>query len=164
MTTSNRNLYCDVKKNILAELGKLSKEECKEVVKELLTTFFTDNIEFNSNTTQTKIPLEEMLRILGFNAKMKGYEYLKFAIKYYAEHRDQKCKISKDIYPEVSKNFNIATGSAEKVMRSAIENAWDTENTEMHEKYFGHISGNGKIRPTNFEFIAIMTDLVDISE
>lgn len=44
-------------------------------------------------------------------------------------------------------------------MRHAIESAWDRGDVEVLNTYFGYTIHNGRGKPTNSEFIAMISDM-----
>ena len=46
----------------------------------------------------------------------------------------------------------------ERAIRHAIEVAWDRGDLETLQKYFGYTVSNSKGKPTNSEFIAMISD------
>ena len=66
--------------------------------------------------------------------------------------------VTKVLYPEVAKRFNTTASRVERAIRHAIEVAWDRGDLETLQKYFGYTVSNSKGKPTNSEFIAMISD------
>ena len=97
------------------------------------------------------------IRAIGVPAHLKGYYYLRDAIRIYAMSESPvDLSITNDIYPTVAKIYNTRPPLVEHAMRSAIEVAWTRGNTETIRDYLGYTSGDYKGKPSNLEFVAMM--------
>ena len=98
-----------------------------------------------------------ILRELGIQPHLKGYEYLKTAIKLKSSRGEEMESITKHLYPEVAKRHKTTGGKVEHGIRHAIEGAWSRayEPSEedallkIREKIFGYSSAMSKRKPTN---------------
>jgi len=52
----------------------------------------------------------------------------------------------------------------ERAIRHAIEVAWDRGDLEVLQKYFGYTVSNTKGKPTNSEFIAMISDRISLEK
>ncbi|MBO7178920.1 MAG: response regulator [Clostridia bacterium] len=95
-------------------------------------------------------------------AHVKGYNYLRYAIKLCVEEPAYKNSITKELYPTVAKNYSVSSESVERSIRTAIDIAWQRGNGDGFSKYFGYNYEVGKKRPTNSEFIARISDEIRI--
>ena len=95
---------------------------------------------------------------IGVPAHIKGYQYLREAIMIAVDDMDVINAVTKVLYPEVAKRFNTTPSRVERAIRHAIEVAWDRGDLETLQKYFGYTVSNAKGKPTNSEFIAMITD------
>ena len=66
--------------------------------------------------------------------------------------------ITKKLYPAVAKNFESTPSRVERAIRHAIEVAWDRGDIEVLNSYFGYTIHNSRGKPTNSEFIAMISD------
>ncbi|MBR2484270.1 MAG: sporulation initiation factor Spo0A C-terminal domain-containing protein, partial [Oscillospiraceae bacterium] len=66
--------------------------------------------------------------------------------------------VTKVLYPEVAKHFGTTPSRVERAIRHAIEVAWDRGDLETLQKYFGYTVSISKGKPTNSEFIAMLSD------
>ena len=66
--------------------------------------------------------------------------------------------ITKELYPSVAKNFKTTSSRVERAIRHAIEVAWDRGDLDVLSSYFGYTISNLKGKPTNSEFIAMISD------
>lgn len=66
--------------------------------------------------------------------------------------------VTKRLYPSVAKFFNTTSSRVERAIRHAIEVAWDRGDVDILNSYFGYTIHNGRGKPTNSEFIAMISD------
>ena len=106
--------------------------------------------------------LEELVTSIihevGVPAHIKGYQYLREAIMITVEDMDVINAVTKVLYPEVAKRFGTTASRVERAIRHAIEVAWYRGDLETLQKYFGYTVSNAKGKPTNSEFIAMISD------
>ena len=95
---------------------------------------------------------------IGVPAHIKGYQYLREAIRIAVDDMDVINAVTKVLYPEVAKRFGTTPSRVERAIRHAIEVAWDRGDLETLQKYFGYTVSNAKGKPTNSEFIAMIAD------
>jgi two-component system response regulator (stage 0 sporulation protein A) len=62
------------------------------------------------------------------------------------------------LYPEIAKRYNTTASRVERAIRHAIEVAWGRGNTDTLNDLFGYTISTGKGKPTNSEFIALISD------
>ena len=101
--------------------------------------------------------ISNILLNLGIPTKLKGYGYLREAIRIFAENPDQ--TITKELYSEVANRCNATVTQVERSIRTAIETAWEHQDNRVWSRYFpGENSGS---RPTNGEFVARLADFLN---
>ena len=99
-----------------------------------------------------------MIHEIGVPAHIKGYQYLREAVRMVIDNPDLMGRITKELYPGIAKRFNTTSSKVERAIRHAIEVAWDRGDLETLQKYFGYTVSNAKGKPTNSEFIAMIAD------
>ena len=67
-------------------------------------------------------------------------------------------QITKQLYPEIARKFNTTPSRVERAIRHAIEVAWGRGQTDVVESIFGYTVSASKGKPTNSEFIAMISD------
>ena len=106
--------------------------------------------------------LEELVTSIihevGVPAHIKGYQYVREAIMITVENMDVINSVTKILYPEVAKRYHTTPSRVERAIRHAIEVAWDRGDLETLQKFFGYTVSNAKGKPTNSEFIAMISD------
>ena len=66
--------------------------------------------------------------------------------------------VTKQLYPSVAKKFNTTSSRVEWAIRHAIEVAWDRVDMDILNSYFGYTIHTSRGKPTNSEFIAMISD------
>ena len=97
---------------------------------------------------------------IGVPAHIKGYQYLREAILLAVADREVINAVTKVLYPEVAKRFGTTASRVERAIRHAIEVAWDRGDLETLQRFFGYTVSNAKGKPTNSEFIAMISDRI----
>ncbi|NLB42758.1 MAG: sporulation transcription factor Spo0A [Clostridiales bacterium] len=96
--------------------------------------------------------------IIGIPAHIKGYHFLREAIKMVVEDNDIINRITKELYPGIAKKFNTTSSKVERAIRHAIDVAWSRGKVENINQLFGYVVYDKNDKPTNGEFIALMAD------
>ena len=97
---------------------------------------------------------------VGVPAHIKGYQYVREAIMITVDNLDVINSVTKVLYPEVAKRYHTTPSRVERAIRHAIEVAWDRGDLETLQKYFGYTVNGAKGKPTNSEFIAMISDRI----
>lgn len=100
----------------------------------------------------------EIIHEIGVPAHIKGYQYLREAIILSINDPEMINAVTKALYPEVAHRYGTTPSRVERAIRHAIEVAWDRGDLETLQKYFGYTVSNIKGKPTNSEFIAMISD------
>ena len=95
---------------------------------------------------------------IGVPAHIKVYQYLRDAIIMVINDMDILNSITKQLYPSIAKQYNTTPSRVERAIRHAIEVAWSRGKMDTIDKLFGYTVNNGKGKPTNSEFIALIAD------
>ena len=102
----------------------------------------------------------DMIHEIGIPAHIKGYHYLRDAIMMAVEDMDVLNAITKVLYPTVAKMHQTTSSRVERAIRHAIEVAWSRGKLDTLDELFGYTVSNGKGKPTNSEFIALIADTI----
>ena len=111
-----------------------------------------------SQPLELKNMVTAIIHEIGVPAHIKGYQYLRESIMIAVEDMDVINAVTKVLYPEVAKRFSTTPSRVERAIRHAIEVAWDRGDLETLQKYFGYTVNGAKGKPTNSEFIAMISD------
>ena len=97
---------------------------------------------------------------IGVPAHIKGYQYLRDAILMSVKDMDMLNSITKILYPTIAKMHQTTPSRVERAIRHAIEVAWSRGKMDTIDELFGYTGSNGKGKPTNSEFIALIADRI----
>ena len=139
--------------------------------KPCLAQFVVDRI--NETLQQGGIPIEEklptlnqkitaMIHDIGVPANIKGYRYLREAIKLAAEDLDRINNMTECIYKPIALADNSTPKRVRTAIMRAIEIAWDRGDLDTLQSFFGYTVSNTKGKPTNREFIALLADKLSL--
>ena len=101
---------------------------------------------------------------VGIPAHIKGYQYLREAVKMVIENPDLMGRITKELYPGIARRFGTTSSKVERAIRHAIEVAWNRGRIEALDEAFGRNVCSLDDKPTNGEFIALVSDRLRIRE
>lgn len=102
----------------------------------------------------------DIIHEIGVPAHIKGYQYLREAIIMSVEDTQMLSSITKVLYPTIAKRFDTTSSRVERAIRHAIEVAWRRGKMETLDGLFGYTINTGKGKPTNSEFIALISDRI----
>ena len=105
-----------------------------------------------------EIIISDIMRQIGVPAHIKGYQYLRESIALSIKDPDLMHAVTKVLYPTVAKNNKTTASRVERAIRHAIEVAWDRGDVDVLSSYFGYTIQNSRGKPTNSEFIAMISD------
>lgn len=133
-------------------LHKRIKEFCDE-----------DGLLNNVSSVKLKVrTLDEKLSnifiTVGIPAHIKGYQFLREAIKMAIDNPEIINSITKQLYPSIAGRFETSASKVERAIRHAIEVAWNRGKIENINNLFGIKVYNSNEKPTNGEFIALVAD------
>lgn len=104
--------------------------------------------------------ITNIIHDIGIPAHIRGYQYLRDSIMLSVKDNDVINSITKILYPTIAKKYQTTSSRVERAIRHAIEVAWNRGNTETLNNLFGYTISNGKGKPTNSEFIALIADKI----
>jgi len=109
------------------------------------------------------VVISDIMRQIGVPAHIKGYQYLRSAIKLSVEDNEMLGSVTKLLYPTVAKMYSTTPSRVERAIRHAIEVAWDRGDVDVLSSYFGYTIQSQRGKPTNSEFIAMIADKLKLS-
>lgn len=95
---------------------------------------------------------------VGIPAHIKGYQFLREAIKMTVDNPEIIGSITKKLYPSIADRFMTSPSKVERAIRHAIEVAWNRGKIENINQIFGIKIYSPNEKPTNGEFIALIAD------
>lgn len=132
--------------NIIQEMRRESTFELKEHLDDK-----KEDLELDAEIT-------EILHEVGVPAHIKGYMYLREAILLVIENVEFIGSVTKTLYPEIALRFSTTASRVERAIRHAIEVAWVRGNVDAISDIFSYTISYNKSKPTNSEFIAMISD------
>lgn len=111
---------------------------------------------FDEHDVETEVT--SLIHEIGVPAHIKGYQYLREAIMMSIQDIEMLNAITKQLYPGIAKKYDTTPSRVERAIRHAIEVAWSRGRIDTIDQIFGYSIHNGKGKPTNSEFIAMISD------
>lgn len=135
-----------------------------------LSETLTDNFSLTDSQPLRKLPpishenletiITNVIHEIGVPAHIKGYNYLREAIALCIQDKEFINSITKMLYPTVARNYQTTSSRVERAIRHAIEVAWNRGREEILNSIFGYTIDTNKGKPTNGEFIAMISDSI----
>ncbi|MGN0991746.1 MAG: sporulation transcription factor Spo0A [Candidatus Ventricola sp.] len=126
------------------------------------------NMRMHQESSAGADNLEERIANLfltvGIPAHIKGYQFLREAVKMVIDNPDLMSRITKELYPGIAHRFGTTSSKVERAIRHAIEVAWNRGRIEALDEAFGKNVCSLDDKPTNGEFIALVSDRLRIKE
>lgn len=138
-----------------------SQESCHGSVYMKETSAMKKTAEITDQMLEVEIT--GVIHEIGVPAHIKGYQYIRDAILMSIRDREMINSITKILYPSISKKYQTTPSRVERAIRHSIEVAWNRGNPDVIEEYFGYTVSDGKGKPTNSEFIALIADKLRLS-
>ena len=131
-------------------------ERCRMAVRTSPADSGSDNRRLTEDDIEALVT--STIHEIGVPAHIKGYSYLRESIMLVLEDRQLIESVTKQLYPTVAKHFDTTASRVERAIRHAIEVAWSRGDTETLDSIFGFTINQSKGKPTNSEFIAMISD------
>ncbi len=109
---------------------------------------------------ELEMTVTEIIHEIGVPAHIKGYQYLRSSIIMAVTDMDILNSITKQLYPSIAKLYDTTSSRVERAIRHAIEVAWGRGKTDTIDELFGYSLSQGRQKPTNSEFIALIADKI----
>ena len=159
-TFINKSLYLGAEYYMIKPV---SAHTIADRITDLFTTFTKPSVQTNTSTTSAvNKALEERISnifiTVGIPAHIKGYQFLREAIKMAIKNPEIINSITKELYPSIATRFDTSASKVERAIRHAIEVAWNRGKIENINSVFGIKVYTNNEKPTNGEFIALVAD------
>lgn len=148
-------------------IATLSREDLQKVLITMVKTRNQQSLTvldefFQKNKNEDMPSLDKQISkifvTIGIPPHIKGYQYLRTAIKLCVKDTSIISSITKRLYPDVAKAFNTSSSKVERAIRHAIEVCWNRGKIDHINNLFGSQVFTKNDRPTNGEFIALLAD------
>ena len=120
--------------------------------------------DWSMNPQDIEKRITNLLHEVGIPAHIKGYSYLRTGILQTYKNPDYIGRITKVLYPEIAQKYKTTGSRVERAIRHAIEVAWTRGNIDVIDEIFGYTISASKAKPTNSEFIAMISDHLTIQK
>jgi two-component system response regulator (stage 0 sporulation protein A) len=111
-----------------------------------------------------EMDVTQIIHEIGVPAHIKGYQYLRDAIMMSVDDGEMLNSITKILYPSIAKQHKTTPSRVERAIRHAIEVAWTRGKVDTIDELFGYTVSNGKGKPTNSEFVALIADKIRLEQ
>ena len=118
----------------------------------------------HTSVDSDELTVTEILHQIGVPAHIKGYQFLRDAILLTIADHGYINAVTKRLYPEIAKRNMTTASRVERAIRHAIEVAWDRGDVDTLNSYFGYTIHNLRGKPTNSEFIAMISDKIRLDK
>ena len=126
--------------------------------REIKAQYIEISPENKKNQENLEALVTNVIHEVGVPAHIKGYQYLREAIIMVVNNIEIINQITKQLYPEIAQKYGTTPSRVERAIRHAIEVAWGRGQQEVVENIFGYTISAAKGKPTNSEFIAMISD------
>ena len=137
----------------------VGKEDCAQQLGEQMR-----RIPEQGNGENLEARIANLFLTVGIPAHIKGYQYLREAVKMVMDEPELLGRITKELYPGIAHRFGTTSSKVERAIRHAIEVAWNRGRIEALDEAFGRNVCSLDDKPTNGEFIALVSDRLRIKE
>lgn len=135
----------------------------KEALVERVLSLISMSVKTN-DPEDIELMVTDIIHQLGIPAHIKGYYYIRTGIVLSIENPELLESVTKLLYPTIAKEYNTTSSRVERAIRHAIEIAWERGNTDILNNFFGYTIDSFKGKPTNSEFLALITDRIRLKE
>lgn len=159
-------------KEIMKEIDKIEDERSQRILRSIIFELTEESInkdvlEKGAEIQKEKADEKEIIKYitdtiinLGIPARLNGYNYIKEALKLTVFDIEKLDKITGRLYPDIAKKYNTTSSRVERSIRHAIEVAWSRGDIKLLDDIFGYTIDCEKGRPTNSEFIALISEKI----
>ena len=109
--------------------------------------------------TSNLVKIGETLLSLNVPAHLRGYHYLRDAVRIYVEtEHPLKLRITRDVYPMIAKEHGDSVAGVENAIRTAVDFAWTHGNLQRLHDMFGYTVSEKHGKPGNAEFVTMVAE------
>ncbi len=130
----------------------------KDRIADIMSEKQQAKVFFNGKSNQIEEKITNIFITVGIPAHIKGYQFLREAIKLAIANPDIINSITKKLYPTIAEKYDTSASKVERAIRHAIEVAWNRGKIENINNLFGIKVYSSNEKPTNGEFIALVAD------
>ena len=132
--------------------------ETAVIAKRIIELFTKEERQVQSVEKRIEEKITNIFITVGIPAHIKGYQFLREAIKLTINDPLIINNITKRLYPSIADIYETSASKVERAIRHAIEVAWNKGKIENINDVFGLKVYDTNEKPTNGEFIALVAD------
>ncbi len=117
----------------------------------------------NECAAELRIKVTQLLNTIGMPNKLRGYRYLRRALVHVLLDSKMLDDLASGLYVEIAKEEESTATNVERSIRYAIEFVFMYGCLDTLQDLFGFTVNSNKGKPSNREFIAMMSDHLSIS-
>lgn len=133
-------------------------ETLKDRINDIMSENKSGGRMYNGKNNQIEEKITNIFITVGIPAHIKGYQFLREAIKLAIANPEIINSITKKLYPTIAEKYSTSASKVERAIRHAIEVAWNRGKIENINNLFGIKVYSSNEKPTNGEFIALVAD------
>ncbi|WP_407933989.1 sporulation initiation factor Spo0A C-terminal domain-containing protein [Aquibacillus rhizosphaerae] len=114
------------------------------------------------NEKQLESKITALIYDVGVPAHIKGFKYMKEAVKIIYYDNELLGEITKGLYPLLANKFDTTASRVERAIRHSIEVAWSRGNKEHLSNLFGYPISISRAKPTNSEFLGLLVNYLEL--
>lgn len=119
--------------------------------------FFVDQLQETAAPIIAANDTGRLLRSLGATGRLYGYKYMEYIVDYMSQHQDDHQFLTKVVYPETARHFNVSSSSVERAVRTLIQAIWKRSD----HSNLDYVAGvQLEKAPTNSEFIDMIVAFI----
>jgi sporulation transcription factor Spo0A len=118
---------------------------------------------FANKSNDLEQQVTDIIRKVGIPAHINGYKFIREAITMAVNDMEILSAVTKQLYPAIAEKYNTTASRVERSIRHAIELAWNRGQVDLLNEIFGHTISDFRGKPTNSEFIALISDRIRLS-
>lgn len=140
----------------------------KYLINESVSIYFTEE-DMKKNDNDIGLRISSIMKDIGVPLNLIGYNYIKLAILQTINLKSQpdfqkNLLFTKDVYPYVASLVGKTGKHIQQNIRNTITRTWQRGGQDFINSIFGYTINYTKGRPTNTEFICMMTDKIMVLE
>lgn len=143
---------------ILSRIKQIKGELHTKLIENTKVTSMESKVGYMEHNLESDVT--NIIHEIGVPAHIKGYQYLRDAIMMSVNDTEMLHSITKLLYPSIAKRHKTTPSRVERAIRHAIEVAWSRGKMDTIDELFGYTVNNGKGKPTNSEFVALIADKI----
>ena len=135
-------------------------EELQQLLRQYGYDFTSAGAKAESTMEDKELAVTELMHQLGVPAHIKGYLYIRHGVLLAVEDPSLIGAVTKQLYPTIASAYHTTSSRVERAIRHAIEVSWERGDLDVMSRVFGYTVSNGRGKPTNSEFIAMLADRI----